>query len=109
MYYPYFRGKQNELRLLHEFSDKFAESKQVVPIIEPVKQNVNGLFRSTNSFLKHEQPFILVINPKVGDFADDNTPLLQFISDNKDKNCNPNTSNSMLIPDIESNSMKISR
>ena len=48
MYYPYFRGKQNELIAIRELSQLIAESN-FVPIIEPVKEQLSGLIRALDS------------------------------------------------------------
>ena len=45
MYYPYFRGKQNELILIREQAELISNSK-IIPIIEPVKRNLSPLNRA---------------------------------------------------------------
>lgn len=45
MYHPYFRGKQYELITIREVAPILAASK-FVPIIEPVREALNGLERS---------------------------------------------------------------
>ncbi|MBS1982831.1 MAG: sce7725 family protein, partial [Bdellovibrionales bacterium] len=44
VYHPYFRGKQYELITIRENASVLAASK-FVPIIEPVKEALNGLER----------------------------------------------------------------
>lgn len=76
MYYPYFRGKQNELILLRDQAELIASSK-IIPIIEPVKKNLNPLVRAFDSLEKHRAEYILIVNPIHGDFEDDNNELLE--------------------------------
>ena len=45
MYYPYFRGKQYELITIRENAERMSKAA-IVPILEPVKQNVSGLRRA---------------------------------------------------------------
>ena len=40
MYYPYLRGRQNELLGLQELLESNRLSEKVVPVIEPVRFNV---------------------------------------------------------------------
>ncbi|MEN2360706.1 sce7725 family protein [Levilactobacillus brevis] len=39
MYFPFLRGKQNELLALRELLDQGKLSEKIVPIIEPVKKS----------------------------------------------------------------------
>ncbi len=80
MYYPYFRGKQFELLALREQASLLAESN-IHPIIEPVKKNLKPLRRTIRELIKNVLEFTLIINPKYGDFKNDNSPLLDLISD----------------------------
>lgn len=74
MYYPYFRGKQFELITLRESVGHLKDGK-IIPIIEPVKNNLNGLKKCLNIFIENSLHFILIINPKHGDLKNDPTPL----------------------------------
>lgn len=51
MYFPYLRGRQNELLCLRELLDAGKLSSQVIPIIEPVKFS-STFFRHLQSLLK---------------------------------------------------------
>lgn len=66
-YFPYLRGKLNELMALRELSEEIAESGQVIPIIEPVRNNANTKI-SLDNFTEAAMPFLLVCNPRYGDF-----------------------------------------
>ncbi|MFK5985140.1 MAG: sce7725 family protein [Pseudomonadota bacterium] len=79
MYYPYFRGKQNELILLKELSEKMSGTGNVLPIIEPVKENLNGLKRCLAAFKNSGLKCILITNPNVGEFDKDNALIKDFI------------------------------
>ena len=74
MYYPYLRGKQYELILLRENAARVRES--IVPIIEPVKQAMQGLQRALEALVANECRFIVVANPRCGELADDAQALL---------------------------------
>jgi hypothetical protein len=74
MYYPYFRGKQFELITLRESVDFFRDGS-IIPIIEPVKSNLNGLKKSLEILTENNVKFILIINPKHGDLKNDPTSL----------------------------------
>jgi hypothetical protein len=60
------RGKQNELILLRENAQLIAKSN-FVPIIEPVKSNLNPLNKCLDALIAFESNFILIANPKCGD------------------------------------------
>ena len=70
MYYPYLRGRQNELLAIKELLNENLLSTNIIPIIEPVKlsptiANTIDLFKSNN------RPLVLIRNPQVGTFAAD--------------------------------------
>ncbi len=76
MYHPYLRGKQNELILLRENAKLLAESN-MIPIIEPVKKNLTPLNKAIESLKKENARFILIINPKHGDFQNNPLPIFE--------------------------------
>lgn len=78
MYYPYFRGKQYELVLIKEQSQLLADNK-IIPIIEPVKLNLNPLERALVSLNEANAKYILIANPTNGDFTRNSTLLFEFI------------------------------
>ncbi len=67
-YFPFLRGKQNELMALRELANDIAESGRVVPIIEPVKDNATTRI-SLDRYVEASMPFLLICNPDYGDFA----------------------------------------
>ena len=77
MYYPYLRGKQYELVLLREQAELISKSKNIIPIIEPVKENLNPLDRAIKEFNKNDIEYILIANPINGDFSLDKDNCLQ--------------------------------
>ena len=68
MYCPYLRGKQFELLALREFSGEFENNHTIVPIIEPVKKQVNGLNAAALSMIKNGMKFAVILNPSDGDY-----------------------------------------
>lgn len=79
MYYPYLRGKQYELVFLKEQAELIGKNKNIIPIIEPVKSNINPLDRTLKEFSKYDASYILIANPVNGDFVYDTTQLMEFI------------------------------
>lgn len=69
MYFPYFRGKQNELIVVRDQAELISKS-HIIPIIEPVKSNTSPLFKAIKELCKHHSDFVLIVNPSHGDFKD---------------------------------------
>lgn len=67
MYYPFLRGKQFELICVRENAPLMAGV--MVPIIEPVKSSTNSLRRAVEAVVDAEGSFIIIANPRVGDFV----------------------------------------
>jgi len=67
MYYPYLRGRQNELLALRTFAELLEGDSFVFPIIEPVKENNNALKRSVYTLSEHNMHCGIVMNPQVGE------------------------------------------
>lgn len=80
MYYPYFRGKQFELVALRESADLISAA-QFVPIIEPVRESLNGLGRTLDRLVEAEAPTIVVINPLHGDHRENGDGIAAFLED----------------------------
>lgn len=67
-YFPFLRGKQNELMALRELADEIATNGHLTPIIEPVKNNPNTRI-SLDRFTQVSMPFLLICNPMHGEFV----------------------------------------
>ena len=81
MYYPYFRGKQYELIALRENAERMSQAS-IVPIIEPVKQNMAALRRALEALVEKNIRFVLIINPQCGELCDiDSTHINQLVND----------------------------
>src|SRR5271155_2717578 len=64
-YFPFLRGKLNELLALRELAGRIAASGSVNPIIEPV--NANSTTRiSLDQYVEADMPFVFVTNPQYG-------------------------------------------
>ena len=72
MYYPYLRGKQYELLALRDFSSENQNNEKIVPIIEPVKQQMNGLNIAMSAMIANGMKFAIILNPMDGDFKHPN-------------------------------------
>ncbi|EED0752965.1 sce7725 family protein, partial [Escherichia coli] len=68
MYYPYFRGKQFELLAIRDTANVMAEAG-FTPIIEPVREALNGLERTLKTIQENDGRAIVIINPACGDHS----------------------------------------
>lgn len=77
-YTPYFRGKQYELITIRENAQLLFEAN-FVPIVEPVKETLNGLERALNSVIDAGGEATVIVNPYHGDYADDGERIIEFL------------------------------
>ncbi|WP_462160865.1 sce7725 family protein [Pseudoalteromonas maricaloris] len=80
MYYPYIRGKQNELIMLRENAELIADSN-IHPILEPVKSNLNPLVKTLHSLLSEDCEFSIIINPKCGNLQENLSLLINELTE----------------------------
>lgn len=73
-YFPLLRGKQAEMLALKNLASEIAENGNVVPIIEPVRNN-STTTTSLNAYKEVSMPFLLICNPIHGDFVNDSKQL----------------------------------
>ncbi len=72
MYFPYLRGKQNELLAIRELAAEGIIGESVRPIIEPVKVNLSsGMPRLMEALSGKNIVPLVILNPKVGEIAED--------------------------------------
>jgi hypothetical protein len=67
IYFPFLRGKLNELMALRSLAASITERGNVMPIIEPVKGNPNTRI-SLDKYIENSMPFLFVCNPSNGEF-----------------------------------------
>lgn len=85
MYYPYFRGRQNELLCLRELLENDKLSEKVIPVIEPVRFN-STLFSTLSKFIEKDRNIIIITNPEVGKFNEEyNDKILQIKKSDESK------------------------
>ncbi|MCW1913749.1 sce7725 family protein [Luteolibacter sp. GHJ8] len=77
-YFPFLRGKQNELIAVRELSGRIADSSAVRPIIEPVNGNATTI-GALNEFYRQGMQFGLIVNPSHGEFAGNEARLLSDV------------------------------
>ncbi len=70
MYFPYLRGRQNELLSLRELLEVGRLYGAIIPIIEPVRCN-STFFTTIKKFVEADRKIIIIMNPKVGKFSSD--------------------------------------
>lgn len=85
MYFPYLRGRQNELLCLRELLDAGELSSKVIPIIEPVKFS-STFFSSLMKFTEMNRKVIVIRNPKVGSFSKELNDMRKKIEKESDEN-----------------------
>ena len=73
-YFPFFRGKRNELLALRDLAANIARSGNVIPILELVRSNSTTSI-SIDRFIEESMPFLLICNPVYGDFSHDHGQL----------------------------------
>ena len=78
MYFPYLRGRQNELLSLRELLDAGKLSSKVIPIIEPVKFS-STLFLTLAKFIEMGHKVIVIQNPEVGSFRKESNEMIKNI------------------------------
>lgn len=76
MYYPYLRGRQNELLCLRELLEKDNLSDTITPVIEPVKCT-STFFSTIKKFIEKERRVIVIVNPQVGTFVKEYKEILK--------------------------------
>lgn len=84
MYYPYFRGKQNELITIRENAELLS-SVGFVPIIEPVKENLSGLKRALDSIVEKSGNAVVIVNPFHGEISDNGQSLSELLAEHFEK------------------------
>ncbi|AMK71248.1 hypothetical protein CJZ71_15855 [Bacillus subtilis] len=70
MYFPFLRGKQNELLALKNLKDAEILSDSIFPVIEPVKYS-KQLVNTLKGLLSEGHNMILIMNPSVGTFIEE--------------------------------------
>ena len=84
MYFPYLRGRQNELLCLRELLDAGKLSSKVIPIIEPVKFS-STLFSTLTKFIEMGHQVIVIRNPEVGSFRKESDEMIKNIEKESDE------------------------
>ncbi|MFW5651721.1 MAG: sce7725 family protein [Acetivibrio ethanolgignens] len=84
MYYPYLRGRQNELLCIRELLEKGELSTKIIPVIEPVRFNAT-FFSTLSKFIEAKREIILIHNPKVGSFNKEYRDMKKKIETEKDE------------------------
>lgn len=84
MYFPYLRGRQNELICIRELLELGKLSDKIVPVIEPVRFNAT-FFSTLSKFIERERKIILIRNPKVGSFKKEYRDMKKNIESETDE------------------------
>lgn len=84
MYFPYLRGRQNELLCLKELIENDKLYNSIIPIIEPVRCN-STFFSTIKKFIEVDKKIIIIKNPKVGKFDSDYEELKKKIKEEVDE------------------------
>ena len=70
-YYPYLRGRQNELIALRELATKKLLSGNIIPIVEPLTVS-STLLSTLKAFKDNKLKLAVIMNPEYGSFFQDN-------------------------------------
>lgn len=84
MYYPYLRGRQNELLCIRELLETGNLSNQIIPVIEPVRFN-STFFSTVAKFIEKERSIIIIRNPKVGHYMEERSEAKNKIEKETDE------------------------
>ena len=84
MYFPYLRGRQNELLCLRELLDAGKLSSKIIPIIEPVKFS-STLFSTLTKFIEMGHQVLVIRNPEVGSFRKESGDMIKNIEKESDE------------------------
>lgn len=85
MYYPFFRGKQFELLAIRESASVIADAG-FNPLIEPVRETINGLQRTLQELISNGATASVIVNPRYGDHKHGGDGLAAFLDDNFGEN-----------------------
>ena len=85
MYFPYLRGRQNELLCLRGLLNAGKLSSKVIPIIEPVRFS-STFFSTLTKFIEMNRKVIVIRNPKVGSFGKEYNDMRKNIEKESDEN-----------------------
>lgn len=80
MYYPFLRARQFELISIRELVADGTLQKNIIPVLEPVKEEFGNLNIAHDIFQNHEFNCFLIVNPQVGQTTADSTFFLDYIS-----------------------------
>jgi hypothetical protein len=81
MYFPYLRGKQNEILALRELAPALAGARSVTAILEPARKGTNGSgLKQITQIAASGVPIIIIENPEKGDFQSDHTPIRELFA-----------------------------
>lgn len=74
IYYPYLRGRMYDLLALKELVEQRRLSKNIIPIIEPVRDS-KELLQTVQTLIEFQQPFSVIANPQVSVYGLNDTKL----------------------------------
>ncbi|MGP5273685.1 sce7725 family protein [Psychrobacter faecalis] len=80
MYFPYLRGRQFELIAIRDLAIE-GSLKNIIPIIEPVKESYNSLNLANTVFLENDVSPYLIVNPIEGEVSGDKKYFLKYINE----------------------------
>lgn len=84
MYFPYLRGRQNEMLCLRELLDAGKLHEMIIPVVEPVRCN-STFFTTITRFVQADRKIIIIRNPKVGKFQSDYNEMKKKIEEEQNE------------------------
>lgn len=79
MYYPYFRARQFELIAIRELLKENSLSDKILPVLEPVKEEISNLNLAHNKLKEYDCGCFLIMNPQVGKYKKDLNYFLNYL------------------------------
>lgn len=81
MYYPFLRGKQNEILAIRELSSStLKNSTKISPIIEPINLS-STIKKALPAWAKNGMNFSIIINPREGELQFDSDKIINLCSE----------------------------
>lgn len=84
MYSPYLYARRSELLALRALLEDDINLSKMIPILEPVKADTSDIRRCLEAFSKKSQPIIVVVNPSLNEFSNNQPSQKKFRADIND-------------------------
>lgn len=87
IYFPYLRAKTFEVKAVSQIAKKISLNKKITPIFEPVTSGSRALINKSDIFSTANLPLGLIMNPRVGAYANNAAGTLQLLNELRNNGC----------------------